>query len=310
MGRSLSSSNLKLASVVCAGMIALCFASQVSAQTSDPTATTDSSQTVAPATETQAPTPTSAPPSASPAADQKTAVTPTATSKAPPPAHAVDVKTRIVTLGIVAIVLLAALAGATQLRPLSLLIGADGRYSNSQTQLALWFGAVALVYVSTVVLRINELGWGYVGGVGLPTNLTVLTGLSALSFGGAKAVTMQKVDSAATAAANAPDGTPPNPALDTSGAVPTKAAKGSAPDLLKDLFQNDAGNADIGDVQMIFVTLAAVVIFVLMCFNWMGNLEVATLTKLPDVDSALLSGFGIGQGAYLLKKAALPLGQG
>jgi len=31
---------------------------------------------------------------------------------------------------------------------------------------------------------------------------------------------------------------------------------------------------------------------------------------LPDVDTTLLSGFGIGQGAYLIKKLAAPLGKG
>jgi hypothetical protein len=31
---------------------------------------------------------------------------------------------------------------------------------------------------------------------------------------------------------------------------------------------------------------------------------------LPDIDTAPLSGFGIGQGAYLVKKAATPLGKG
>lgn len=31
---------------------------------------------------------------------------------------------------------------------------------------------------------------------------------------------------------------------------------------------------------------------------------------LPDIDSSLLAGFGVGQGAYLVQKAALKAGDG
>jgi hypothetical protein len=45
-------------------------------------------------------------------------------------------------------------------------------------------------------------------------------------------------------------------------------------------------------------------------FHFLGKLALASPITLPDVDTALLATFGIGQGAYLFKKAALPLGQG
>ena len=42
----------------------------------------------------------------------------------------------------------------------------------------------------------------------------------------------------------------------------------------------------------------------------MGELKLATQVTLPDVDTTLLASFGIGHGAYLIKKAALKPGEG
>lgn len=200
-------------------------------------------------------------------------------------------------------VVLAVVAVLTRFRPFKLIIGADNRYSNSQTQLALWSAAVTTVYLATIGLPIAVLGWDFVGGVALPANLIALTGLSALSFGGAKVIVSQKLANAAPTAGS------PNSSVVITSAGPAKPAS-AKPDLLNDLFQNDSGQPDLGDLQMILVTVTAVIIFVLSAFNFLGDLQVASQTTLPDVDTALLSGFGIGQGAYLLKKAALPLGQG
>ncbi len=172
------------------------------------------------------------------------------------------------------------------------LIGADNRYSNSQCQMALWFGAVATMYLGTLVLRVAVLGWDYLGGIGITANLAALTGLSALSFGGAKAITMSKIESAAQA------GLPP---------VKVPAARAN---LRTDLFLNDNGRADFGDFQMILITIAAVAIFVGQAFHTAGMLVMSQHMTLPHVDSSLLAGFGIGQGAYLVKKAALKAGDG
>jgi hypothetical protein len=192
-------------------------------------------------------------------------------------------------LALILLVLLASLA--TRFKPLGFLIGVDNRYSNSQCQLALWFGTIATVYVAAVWLRIIYLGWDFIGGIGLTENLIALTGLSAFTFGGAKVITAQKVDTAAQAGqANAkPQG---------------------SPNLLTDLVQNDFGKADLGDFQMILIALAAVVIFILSAYHFLGALELASPVTLPDVDSTLLSAFGLGQGAYLIKKAASKLGEG
>lgn len=171
-----------------------------------------------------------------------------------------------------------------------LIAAGDNRYSNSQVQLAAWFGVAATMYLAMLILRLIELGGSYLDGISLTANVMALTGLSALTFGGAKVVTTQKVQSAGVLA----------PAMKPPG----------TPNILTDLFQNDQGEVDIGDFQMILVAGAAVLIFGASCFINMAVLPYQMHVSLPDVDSSLLAGFGIGQGAYLVKKAALPLGKG
>lgn len=61
---------------------------------------------------------------------------------------------------------------------------------------------------------------------------------------------------------------------------------------------------------MLLVTLTAVAIFLISCFIYLSDLWPKHLITLPDVDTTLLSAFGVGQGAYLLKKAASDPGKG
>jgi hypothetical protein len=218
--------------------------------------------------------------------------TPTSVTKVESVARPVCAWTRILAFGLSLIVLFMISALAIRWRPWKFVIGADNRYSNSQCQIVLWFSAVATIYLGTLALRVIAFGWGYLGGIGITANIAAITGLSALSFGGAKAITMTKIESAAQA------GLPP---------VKVPAAR---PNLLTDLFLNDNGVADFGDFQMILVTVAAVAIFVGQAFYTDGILAMSHTITLPDVDSSLLAGFGIGQGAYLVKKAALKAGDG
>jgi hypothetical protein len=243
------------------------------------------------------------------------ALAPTTMNKVDSVTRPVDAMTRMITLlgSVVVLFLLAAVV--TRFKPQCFIIGADGKYSNSQVQLTLWFGVVAVVYASAVVLRIFEFGWDYVGGVGITQNLILLTGLSAFTFGGAKVIASQKAASAAAAAAAA--AAPPVAPVAGVAAVPAApAAAPAAPvstapaSLVKDLVSNAAGAPDLGDFQMIVITLAAVVIFAVNCFVYLGRLPLEAVTTLPDVDTTLLSAFGLGQGAYLIKKAALPPNQG
>jgi len=186
---------------------------------------------------------------------------------------------RVIFLALSGVILVAIAAAVTKFRPQSLLISKDNRYSNSQCQLALWFGAVATVYVASVGLRIHVLGWDFIGGVNLPQNLIALTGLSAFTFGAAKVITVTKLQQAGML-------------------QKTPAAQ---PNLLTDLFQNDNKQADLGDFQMILVVVAAVLLFLISSFHFLGMLTLTPQVTLPDVDTALLSGFGLGQGAYLVK---------
>jgi hypothetical protein len=183
------------------------------------------------------------------------------------------------------------------------LIGKDNRYSNSQTQIALWFGVAMTAYLSMVFMRLYYGGIGYMGGVQITANVLALSGLSAITFAGAKIVTVAK-----TGGANpAPDGAAAQ--QQAGAAAPTNKIEGQ-PNFLTDLVQNDFGRPDFGDFQMILITLIAVVIYLIAAFNALASIPLQTHVTLPDVDTSLLGAFGVGQGAYLVKKAAVPPGQG
>ena len=68
--------------------------------------------------------------------------------------------------------------------------------------------------------------------------------------------------------------------------------------------QNDVGVFDFGDFQMLVVTLLAVVMYLILIFHFLGSIEFRTTVSLPDLDTTVLAAFGLGQGAYLTKKAA------
>src|SRR5579863_3586357 len=118
---------------------------------------------------------------------------PTQVTKVDEISRKVSIKARLVVLAVAFLILVFCAAAVTKWRPQKFLIGVDNRYSNSQCQIALWFAVVATVYAAAVVLRWHYLGWDFVGGIGLPTNLIVLSGLSAFTFGGAKAITVSKL---------------------------------------------------------------------------------------------------------------------
>lgn len=247
-----------------------------------------------------------------------TAATPSAKSSAPAAGTAdktgttdkknhYDVYARILSMAVAAGIVLAIALWASDGHLAGYVIGADNRYSNSKCQLALWFGTLMVAYLSTLILRTWALGLGSLGDIGIPPIVAGLAGISAGSFAGAKAVTTQKdADAKAFNAANA--GTPMPP-------KPEKLPNPSRPAIRKDLFCDDSGNLDIGDFQMIFVTLLVVTIYWLKLYYFLGTDPLVNPLKapgewvmLPDVDTSLLTGFGIGQGAYLLKKMVSPAG--
>jgi hypothetical protein len=200
------------------------------------------------------------------------------------------------------------------LHPLRLIVGVDNRYSNSQFQVALWFFVVIASYVATFAVRWRS---GVIGGIDIPQHLLLISGMSALTYGAAKGITTSKV----------------NDALANGRPSPKTAA--AAPSLLNDLTHNDLTppaqaapadpNApapppapppaptglDLGDTQMVIVTLLAVASYLVSFYYFLGaqNFGSPAIVTLPDADATILSIFGLGQGAYLVKKAVGNAGQ-
>lgn len=169
-------------------------------------------------------------------------------------------------------------------KPFDLIVGLDGRYSNSQLQIAVWFWVVMATYLAVGYFRVAEAGWEFFGSISIPQNLLLISGMSVLTFGGARAVTTQKVNSAAAV------GQSPKPA--------------GTRNLWGDFVKNDKGQFDLGDCQMLVVTLLALGMYLALVFHFLGAIEARAAVDLPNIDSTILGSFGLGQGAYLAKKAA------
>jgi hypothetical protein len=182
----------------------------------------------------------------------------------------------------------------SHLHPLKLILGEDGRYSNSKFQIAAWFFVLITTYLATLALRIWYAGCDFIGGVNIPHNLLLLSGMSVLTFAGAKAITTSKVNT---------EKAKPNGDQD-----PKDKAHATA-NFFQDLTHND-GNAarppqlDFGDFQMLLITLIAVGTYLVLVFGFLGNIVAAKTITLPDVDTTMLAAFTLGHGAYLAKKAA------
>ncbi len=166
--------------------------------------------------------------------------------------------------------------------------GQDGRMSNSKTQMSLWFTLWISAYVTAFVLRWTSAG-GFLGAIGTPANLLALSGLSGLTAAGAMGITANKI---ANKPPKNPDGTPKG-----------KWTNEEQPTRIEDLIQDDNQKFDLGDFQMLVMTLIAVVSYAIILYNFLGALPARATISLPDVDGTVLAMFGVGQGAYLTKKA-------
>jgi hypothetical protein len=169
--------------------------------------------------------------------------------------------------------------------PEKLILGEDGRFSNSKFQTVLWFGVLIVSYLATLWLRTHELGGEMLGGVNIPQNLLLLSGMSALTFTAAKGITVTKIQNAVAA-----------------GKVDSKP-RATVASFWSDLTSNDCNQFDLGDFQMLIMTFLAVGTFLALVFHFLGSLEARTIVYLPDVDTTILASFGLGHGAYLTKKA-------
>jgi hypothetical protein len=173
----------------------------------------------------------------------------------------------------------------TQGHPWAFALGLDFRLSNSQTQLYLWFLIFSTVYLAELGLRLGFTG--YLGGIGAPARLLALAGISALTFGAARGNTTLKA---------AAGGKRPQIGLRSRWAH------------FEDLMTNDAGRFDLGDFQMIALTGAAILIYLVTSLIFLKSLAFARHVNLPGVEDALLGGTSASQGAYLLKKIGSPAG--
>jgi hypothetical protein len=131
--------------------------------------------------------------------------------------------------------------------PLSYCVGVDNRTSNSQTQMVLWSGTLLVVYLTTVLLR----AWSkehLIGGVDIPTNLLAFSGLSALSFGGARAITVSKQNVAVAAVAAANTTTDLAARAKAHQDTSIKSAPNGTANITQ-LFNNDRNRLDLGDTR-------------------------------------------------------------
>ena len=207
----------------------------------------------------------------------------------------IPIKCRILIVAVASLFLLALAALVTKGAPLKFIVGMDNRYSNSKLQIVLWFWILISTYIGTVALRAWSGGSDFFGGVNIPQNLLLLSGLSALTYGGAKAITTTKANTAEAAPIT-------SAGLSEKTILPVNSQK------LSDLVKNDIGKFDFGDFQMLVVTLLAVAMYLVLVFHFLSSIDFRTQVTLPDVDSTVLAAFGLGQGAYLAKKAAGDVG--
>jgi hypothetical protein len=170
----------------------------------------------------------------------------------------------------------------TGFKPARLFLGLDNRYSSSQFQTLLWFWVVISAYMAIVFHRMASAGWSYVGGVDIPTNLLILSGVSVLTFAGAKLITSSQ----------------------QAGGDPQCVKTVAAQPRGADLIQDDHRRIDLADFQMIVITGLAVLIYAISTVEFMEHIEFRRVVTMPDVDATLLAVFALGQAAYLGKKAA------
>ena len=221
---------------------------------------------------------------------------------------------------------------------LSLIVGEDNRYSDSKFQIALWFFIVITTYLAVVILRYRIAGGEYLL-VNIPQNLLLLSGMSVLTYSGAKAITSSKnnpedLKNAVVAAADekaANEKAAKSVTLNVNVTADKDAAKAAhsdakikpdaakaahsdakikadadynpgKPNFFKDLLNNNLGQVDFGDYQMLVVTILAAGVYLLQIYHFMGHVDLLRVVTLPDVDTTILSVVGLGQGAYLAKK--------
>jgi hypothetical protein len=233
------------------------------------------------------------------------------------------------------------LTGTSNIKGLKgLMIGEDGRFSNSKTQMVVWFFVLISTYITTTVVRVLcSQTADFFGGIAIPQNLLILSGISALTLATAKGIVKNsdavetqetsiekataKVVASETAEKAAKEtllqATKGNiadsataPAVEVAREaviVATKTSKEAHKETtswrnFSHHLLNKAGTSslDLGDFQMSIITLLAIIVYIGQFVGYLGVITLSKNVSLPDVDSALLASFGLAQTTYLAKK--------
>lgn len=163
-------------------------------------------------------------------------------------------------------------------------VGVDNRYSNSQTQFALWSGVIMFTYIAIFVERFltsltTNIPIPYE--IGIPEQLWILMGINTGVLFGAKAIVSSKVDN--------------KDIIKTEADHPT----------FSNFIANDSGVIDIGDTQMFTWSLVAIAIYLAAFYKSYVHFPYIDLSPdfaLPVIDNALLSLSGVSVAAYIGKK--------
>jgi hypothetical protein len=229
--------------------------------------------------------------------------------------------------------------GGDRFRPLDTFLGKDSLYSSSKFQAAIWFALLIATYVPAYILRASA---GILGGLSIPSNLLMMSGLSVITFAGAKAIKQSQAtdaDNAAKAADQKNTGAQQKVSslqevatggqvasaeavasaqADAKAAQKEADAKEAAADRLAvpgdpkplprsfwyDLTHDDDGTPSLSKFQLVVIVLLAVGLYAFQAWDFLGAIPMQANVSLPDVDKALLTAFGLGQGAYLGVKFA------
>lgn len=202
--------------------------------------------------------------------------------------------------------------------PSQLLVGKDGRTSNSKVQAAAWFLVVLSAYLTMAALRLSIYGNPSIAIPSIPSNLLILAGLSGFTFGASKLITTQQIAQASTGVSAAGPGSSPDPPPDTP-VLHGSSLHSASPRLLRelaswaakppsaraspmDLFTDDSGRVDFGDTQIVILTSLGIAVFVVLTITALRTVALVHGASLPDLDAGLVALLGISQGSYLMKK--------
>jgi hypothetical protein len=194
---------------------------------------------------------------------------------------------RVAALVLGALTLLATLCLVLGGRLRWLVIGEDNRYSASKFQMAVWTVVIGSGYIAVSSLRWMFAGPASVGGLDVPTNVLVISGASVAGFAGAKQIVASQV------------------ARTKGFLVSAKTLPPFGSRFPRDLVTDDTGQRpDLGDIQMLLITLIAAGMYVVQLAGWLQALPLAAHATLPDIGGIAAGLFGAGQAAYLGKKLA------